>query len=153
VNCEYVLFVTVENLDKGKKEKRALVEEILKNLKDAKVENGSLDCFSKFLSCCKYGLLQKIYVPLQIYFYTKSCGDDVMFYDPIIYQDEKKETKKGAEMLHFRFLISIQKDKRTATHMIKDIVDICNLKLLTVSDNKIIPYKEQIPELRLIKEV
>ncbi len=149
---DYVLLITVENLDKGEAEKRKLANEILDNLKNARVENGSIENFNKFLQGCRYGLLQKIYVPIQIYLYTKFCGDGIKFYEPVIYQENKIEIKKSAEMLHFRSIISIQKGKRTTTPLIKDIVGICNLKLLTVENGKIVPYKEQFPELYLNKK-
>lgn len=148
-NCDYVLLITVENLDKGEKEKRKLVTEILDNLKNARIDNNSLDNFKEFLSSCRYGLLQKIYVPLQIYLYTKSCGDIMKFYEPLIYQENKIKAKKSAEMLHFRFIISIEKDRRIAPPMIKEIVDICNLKLLTIKNGEIVSYKGQFPGLYL----
>ena len=127
-NTDYVLLITVENLDKGETEKRALIHEILENLKDTRVDSGSLKKFTRYLSKCGYGLLQKIYVPLQIYAYARYCGDDVGFYDPIIYQEQKSDASKAAEMLHFRFTISIQKSRKTAIPNIRDIVKICNLQ-------------------------
>lgn len=148
-DCDYILLITVENLDKGEKEKRRLVNEILENLENARVNSKSLRNFKRYLSGCRYGLLQKIYVPLQIYLYTKSCGDVIKCYNPIIYQENKIETKKGAEMLHFRFIISTQKNRKAAPPMIKDLVHICNLKLLTVEKGKITLHKEQSPELYL----
>lgn len=149
-DCDYALLLTVENLDKGEAEKRALVDEILENLKDARVDSNSLENFKKFLSGCRYGLLQKIYVPIQIYLYSRYCGDEIRCFEPAVYQDEKVEVSRSAEMLHFRFIISIKKDRRTpAPQMIKDIVNICNLKLLTVEEGKITQYREQTPELYL----
>jgi len=145
---KYVLLITVENLDKGEAEKRILIDEILKNLEDAKVDSDSLHKFKGYISGCRYGLLQKIYVPLQIYLYTRYVGDEIEYFEPVIYQ-EKKESTKTAEMLHFRFIISIQKNTKTASQMIKDIVNICNLKLLTVEEDRITNYKEQCPELYL----
>lgn len=151
-DCDYALLLTVENLDKGKAAKRTLVDEILENLKDARVDSNSLENFKKFLSGCRYGLLQKIYVPVQIYLYVKSCGDEIKCYDPIIYHEKKMGTARSAEMLHFRFIISIKKNRSVAPPMIKDTVDICNLKLLTVEEDKITQYREQTLELRLNRE-
>ena len=148
-NNDYVLLITVENLDKGEIEKKALVGEILDNLEEARVDGESLKNFKRFLSGCRYGLLQKIYIPIKVYRYAKDCGEDTRCFDPVIYQESKSEGVRSAEMLHFRFIVSIKKDRRDAWPMISDIVNICNLKLLTVEKGKIVPYKEQAPKLYL----
>jgi len=143
----YVLLITVENLDKGEAEKRALVDEILKNLKHTRVERTALKNFTTFLSRCRYALLQKIYVPIQIYLFAKSCGDGIRYFEPVIYGETKPGSSRSAEMLHFRFIISVKKTGRPAVPLIKDIIDIYNLKLLTVREGKITNYKEQTPQL------
>jgi hypothetical protein len=149
---DYVFLITVENLDVGKKEKSTLVNGILDNLELAQVDSDCLATFKEYLSKCSYGSLQKIYVPFRIYLYTKSCGDEIRSFEPVIYHEEKVETSKTAEMLHFRFIISIRKKGKTAPTMIKDIIDICNLDLLTVKEGKIVLYREQNPKLILKRE-
>ena len=148
-DSDYVLLLTVENLDKGEVEKRALVNEILDNLKDAKIDTIALKSFKEYLSACRYGILQKIYVPIKIYRYAKDCGDDISCFEPVIYQEREPSDLKRAIMLHFRFIISIKKSRKDAWPMINDVVDICNLRLLTVEKDKIIPYRDQTPKLNL----
>jgi len=149
---DYVLLITVENLDRGKKEKSTLISEILDNLELTRVDSECLKTFKRYISRCSYGLLQKIYVPIQIYLYIKSCGDEIRCFDPVIYREEKIGSLQTAEMLHFRFVISIKKNRKMASPMIKDIIDIYNLNLLTVEEGKIVPCREQTPKLLLKKE-
>jgi hypothetical protein len=151
-NQDYVLLITVENLDRGKREKNTLISEILDNLEYAQVDSKCLTNFKRYISSCSYGLLQKIYVPIQIYLYIKSCGDEIRCFDPIIYREEKIGSLQTAEMIHFRFVIFIKKNRKTAAPMIKDIIDIYNLKLLTVEEGKIVPCREQTPKLLLKRE-
>ena len=146
-DCDYILLLTVENLDRGKTEKQFLVDEILQNLEKARIEVSSLELLKSFLITCSYGLLQKIYVPIKIYLFARSCGSELHCERPIIYHEESTKGEQHAEMLHFRFVISIKKRRKIAPQMIKDIVEICNLDLLTVSESRIIQHPTQTPRL------
>jgi len=146
-DCDYVLLLTVENLDMGKTEKQLLVNEILQNLEQARIEASSLKQLKEFLTTCSYGLLQKIYVPIKVYLFAKSCGSELDCQQPTIYHEESIKGEKHAEMLHFRFVISIKEQQKIAPPMIKDIVQICNLELLEVKKSVITPHATQTPKL------
>lgn len=146
-DCDYVLLLTVENLDRGKTEKQLLVDEILQNLEKARIEVSSLEQLKSFLITCSYGLLQKIYVPIKIYLFARSCGSELHCEQPTIYHEESMKGEKHAGMLHFRFVVSIKKQQKDAPQKIKDIVEICNLDLLTVNESGITQHPTQTPKL------